>query len=233
MPVIDVYRSLCQVRGMPPIHSTATGVRDDIRILRDEWGVAHIRAGSADDAFFAQGYVHAQDRLWHMDCARKQMEGRWAEWVGAPGVPLDAQNRRMDAAGASRRDYAALSDEARRMVDSYAAGVNAWLAQAPLPPLEYRPPQSEQEQTGDDPVHVRGAKTADQQRSGKKDQPGNDRLAMPEPVGEEAHHRRERIHPHDMQRDGDAHQGDGSAVVGDVHRGHGHNRDHDDLRTED
>ena len=43
------------------------------------------RAGrSLRDAFFAQGFVHAQDRLWHMEYDRRRAAGRWAEYVGEP-----------------------------------------------------------------------------------------------------------------------------------------------------
>ena len=65
------------------------GLSRDVEVNRDEWGIPHVRAGSSDDAFFAQGYVHAQDRLFQMDTARRKMEGRWAEWVGPAGVAAD------------------------------------------------------------------------------------------------------------------------------------------------
>src|ERR1043165_4896018 len=64
-------------------------VEGPVRLYRDEWGIPHVRARSVHDAFVGQGYVHAMDRLWQMDAARKQMEGRWSEWVGAAGLPAD------------------------------------------------------------------------------------------------------------------------------------------------
>lgn len=108
-----------------------------VEIYRDDWSIAHARASGVLDAFAAQGYLHAQDRMWHMDSARKQMEGRWAEWVGPAAVELDKLSRRTGAAEASRRDYDALSEESRQMCDAYAAGVNAWIA-ASERPLEYQ-----------------------------------------------------------------------------------------------
>ena len=80
----------------------------EIRIYRDEWGIPRIRAHSAHDAFYGQGYAHAMDRFWQMDASRKQMEGRWAEWVGSAGVPADRLARRLRAGAASIRDYQAL-----------------------------------------------------------------------------------------------------------------------------
>ena len=43
------------------------GLRADVQVLRDRWGVPHIYAQNVDDLFMAQGYVMAQDRLWQME----------------------------------------------------------------------------------------------------------------------------------------------------------------------
>jgi penicillin G amidase len=111
-------------------------VSQPVHIYRDEWHIPHVRARSMRDAFVGQGYAHAMDRLWQMDASRKQMEGRWSEWVGPGGVAADKLARRLGAAAASVRDYDALGAEARMMVDAYAAGVNAFIAAGPAP-VEY------------------------------------------------------------------------------------------------
>ena len=111
-------------------------VSQPVHIYRDEWDIPHVRARTMHDAFAGQGYAHAMDRLWQMDASRKQMEGRWAEWVGPAGVAADKLARRLGAAAASVRDYHALGAEARMMVDAYAAGVNAFIAAGPVP-VEY------------------------------------------------------------------------------------------------
>ena len=108
-------------------------VERPVRLYRDEWGIPHVRAQSVRDVFVGQGYAHAMDRLWQMDASRKQMEGRWAEWVGAAALPADRLARRVRAAAASIRDYQALGADARAMVDAYAAGVNAYLRSHPAP----------------------------------------------------------------------------------------------------
>jgi penicillin amidase len=109
-------------------------VEGPVRLYRDEWGIPHVRARSVHDVFVGQGYAHAMDRLWQMDAARKQMEGRWSEWVGAAALPADRLARRLRAGAASIRDYQALGADARAMVDAYAAGVNACLRSHPAPP---------------------------------------------------------------------------------------------------
>ena len=52
-------------RSFPPIDGeiAAAGLADDVEIVRDDDGVPHIYAGNEYDLFFAQGYVHAQDRF--------------------------------------------------------------------------------------------------------------------------------------------------------------------------
>ena len=87
------------------------GLEDKVDVHRDAWGIPHARARGTADAFFAQGYVHAQDRLWQMDAARRRMLGRWAEWEGSAGVAADTLARQLDVAGASQRDFAGLSGE--------------------------------------------------------------------------------------------------------------------------
>lgn len=101
-----------------------------VEVYTDELGIAHARAASVHDAFVAQGYLHARDRLWQMDAVRRQMAGRWSEWVGPSGVAADTLARRLDADGASRRDFDAIGDEARGILTAYAAGVNAYRDEA-------------------------------------------------------------------------------------------------------
>ena len=50
---------------------TVPGLHADVQVIRDTWGVPHIYAQSADDLFFGQGYVMAQDRLWQMEMWRR------------------------------------------------------------------------------------------------------------------------------------------------------------------
>lgn len=114
------------------------GLEGPVEIHRDAWSIAHIRAGNPHDAWFALGYVHATDRIWQMDATRRRMAGRWSEWVGAEGVPSDRLCRRLGGETASRRDLAALGEQARAMLSAYTAGVNAWLGEGHALPLEYR-----------------------------------------------------------------------------------------------
>ena len=69
-----VYRPQAQTTG-----DVAAGVAAEVVIARDRRGVPHIVAKSLDDLFFAQGYAHAQDRLFQLDVTRRQASGELAE----------------------------------------------------------------------------------------------------------------------------------------------------------
>lgn len=114
------------------------GLTAPVEIVRDPEGVAHIRAASISDAFFAQGFVHAQDRLWQLEYDRQRAAGRWAEWAGRAWLDQDILYRRLDLPATSRRDYAAFDAETRAVFDAFAAGVNAFIASTPVLPIEYQ-----------------------------------------------------------------------------------------------
>ena len=104
-----------------------------MEILRDAIGVPHCYADDEAEAFHAQGWVHAADRLWQMEYDRRRAVGRLAEVVGASAVAADTFYRRLDLEASVRRDVAALSAETVSMLTAYSAGVNAWLAASALP----------------------------------------------------------------------------------------------------
>ncbi len=125
--------------ALPPLDARldVPGLDAPAEIRRDQDGVPHVRAATAQDAFFAQGFAHAQDRLFQMELNRRRALGRSAEWLGAAAFPADALARRLGIEAASRRDAAALGAPARAMIEAYAAGVNAWLASGAPRPVEY------------------------------------------------------------------------------------------------
>src|SRR5207244_5765419 len=101
------------------------GLEGRAEVWRDPEGVPHVQASSTHDAFFAQGLVHAQDRLWQMEHDRRRAGGRLAECVGPSVLPQDVHARRLRLAVSARADYAAVNRETRAMPQAYAAGLNA------------------------------------------------------------------------------------------------------------
>jgi len=104
-----------------------------VTITRDSWGIGHASAGSADDAFWAQGWMAASDRIWQMEWDRLRAFGRWASVVGPSGLAEDKFFRRIDLSGLARRHWEQLDPQAKAMTEAYCAGVNAWLAKGSLP----------------------------------------------------------------------------------------------------
>jgi penicillin G amidase len=99
----------------------------DVEVIRDEYGIAHIYADTAEDLFRAQGYVHAQDRFWEMDVRRHVTSGRLSELFGADQVETDAFVRTLGWRQVARQEFPLLAPETRRYLQAYADGVNAWL----------------------------------------------------------------------------------------------------------
>ena len=58
------------------------GLNGEVEILRDRWGVPHIYAAGEHDLLFAQGFTHAQDRLWQLDLLWLIVAGRLSEVMG-------------------------------------------------------------------------------------------------------------------------------------------------------
>lgn len=122
-----------------------TGLHHAVTIDRDDDGFVAIKAADDDDAAFALGFAHAQDRLFQMDSMRRLGSGRLSEIVGAAALPTDRRMRVLDLRRQAQSQYAAASPALKARLDAYAAGVNAFLEQhrGALPPefivLNYRP----------------------------------------------------------------------------------------------
>lgn len=124
--------------GLPQTQGTITleGPLAPIEIRRDAWGVPHIAAGDSRDAYFALGFVHAQDRLWQMDMMRRYGAGRLSEVVGARALDTDRMMRTLGVYRLAKRAVDQLDPDTRAALDAYAQGVNAFLAarRGALPP---------------------------------------------------------------------------------------------------
>ena len=130
----DLKQALPKIDGTIPL----AGLDASVEVYRDTYGIPHVRASSERDAFYAQGFVTAQDRLWHMEYDRRRGAGRWAEAVGVSALEQDKLMRRFRLEASARADYQAVEDHTRMMLDAYAAGVNAFIDSTESLPVEYR-----------------------------------------------------------------------------------------------
>jgi penicillin amidase len=90
-------------------------------------GVPHIYASTQHDLFFAQGYVHAQDRFWQMDFWRHQGAGRLSELLGENLLGNDKFLRTVGWERVAKEEIALLDPEPKAILEAYAEGVNAYL----------------------------------------------------------------------------------------------------------
>jgi penicillin amidase len=131
---IDTYR-------VPGLQRAA-----EIRI--DEWGVPHIYADTQYDVFFVQGFNAARDRLWQIDTWRRRGLGELSAVLGSAYVAQDRAARLFLYRGDMYREWLAYGSDAKRIAESFTAGINAYVELTEthpdlLPPefevLGYRP----------------------------------------------------------------------------------------------
>jgi penicillin amidase len=106
------------------------GLRGQVEVIRDRWGVPHIYASHDHDLFFAQGVVHAQDRLWQMELNRRIGAGRLSELFGEISLETDRTTRTLGFHRLGQADWAQAGEEVRSVMLAYSEGVNAFLQSA-------------------------------------------------------------------------------------------------------
>ncbi|HUI73216.1 MAG TPA: penicillin acylase family protein, partial [Spirochaetia bacterium] len=116
--------------SFPRTHGTTAvkGLQAGVQVLRDRYGVPHIRATSMHDLFFAQGYVTAQDRFWQMEFWRRIGSGRLSELFGKKTLGADIFLRTAGFRRAAERDFKAMDADEKAVLAAYADGVNAYLS---------------------------------------------------------------------------------------------------------
>jgi penicillin G amidase len=117
-------------RPFPGYDGTVTlpSLAGEVEVVRDEHGIPHIYADTAEDLFRVQGYVHAQDRFWQMDLRRYTTAGRLSELFGEDQVDTDTFIRAMGWRRIAAQELPLLDPATRRYLEAYAEGVNGWLA---------------------------------------------------------------------------------------------------------
>ena len=125
-PPIDAYR-------LPGLQQSA-----EIRI--DEWGIPHIDAKTQYDAFFVQGFNAARDRLWQIDTWRRRGLGELSAEFGAGYVAQDRAARLFLYRGDMYREWLAYGSDAKRIAESFTAGINAYVDLTQTQP-EMLPPE--------------------------------------------------------------------------------------------
>ena len=113
------------------------GLDAPVTVTRDALGIPTITGTSRADVARATGFLHAQDRFFQMDLARRQAAGELSELVGAAALDADRQFRIHRFRAIAERALASADAEWRAVLDAYTEGVNSGLAALDAPPFEY------------------------------------------------------------------------------------------------
>lgn len=140
-PVLKWFVHKQAKNNLPNLNETihATKLKSKVEIIRDKWSVAHIYAENKDDLFFAQGYVHAQERLWQMELTRRVVAGRLSEVVGKDALNVDRIARIMGFKALGVKDEKMFGDtELFPYLEAYVHGVNHFIETCKHPPAEFK-----------------------------------------------------------------------------------------------
>ena len=124
VPTTVAQKSFPQIDG----EITLPGLDGPVDIYRDSSGIPHIYATTDHDLIFAQGYVHAQDRFWQMDFWRHQGTGTLSEMMGKATLGTDKFIRTLGWGRISEEEYSRMSSDKQAILETYADGINAYLA---------------------------------------------------------------------------------------------------------
>ncbi len=121
--VVTVRQSFPDTSGEASIE----GIHHAIDIRRDDKGIPQIYADDPEDLFFAQGYVHAQDRFFEMDFRRHVTAGRLSELFGKSALDTDKFVRTLGWRRVAEKEVEQLDPQTRALLDAYARGVNQYI----------------------------------------------------------------------------------------------------------
>lgn len=107
------------------------GLLSEVSVNRDKWGVPQIYADNQHDLFLAQGYVHAQDRLFQMEINRRLGMGTLSEVVGYPGLDTDKVSRIMGLRRVAEKSLPLLDKATKDILNAYCEGINAFIDNHP------------------------------------------------------------------------------------------------------
>ena len=126
-----VMGTITTQRGWPQTTGTIalSGLTRPVTVIRDFAGIIQITADTPHDLFMAQGYVHAQERMWQMEISRRIGAGRLSELFGEGQIDRDRYIRTLGWRVAAQRDLDAMAPETVGILEAYADGVNAWITE--------------------------------------------------------------------------------------------------------
>ena len=119
--------------GALPINSfgKTSEIIGEAKIERDEWGIAHVSGKTDADAIFSMIYAQAEDDFPRIERNYLVSLGRLAEADGEKALWQDLRQRLWMAPAVLQENYATSPAWLRKLMDAWAAGLNAYLADHP------------------------------------------------------------------------------------------------------
>ena len=131
------FRTLAVAAGLicfsPPggWNSPADDLASRVTIYRDTYGIPHVFGETDAATMFGFAYAQAEDNFWRIEDNYIRSLGRRAEVEGERGLVSDRRNRALEIPRLARDEYARMSRKMRALLDGFAAGLNAYLADHP------------------------------------------------------------------------------------------------------
>ncbi|MFP5225696.1 MAG: penicillin acylase family protein, partial [Actinomycetota bacterium] len=126
--------------GVPAQAMHPSGSHDQIKIVRDQYGVPHVYAPTAKQVSYGAGYALAQDRLWQMHILRLLTKGNLSHLLGDLIVDADQEARfwlyTAEERAARFETYPA---DIRENLAAFRDGINEWIAQINADPINKMP----------------------------------------------------------------------------------------------
>lgn len=132
--IVIIIGSFYILESSLPVYSgeiSVDNIDNKVEIFRDDFAIPYINAKSDLDAYFALGYIHAQDRLFQMDFNRRAGEGRLSEIFGSKTIFFDKMFRTLGLFEIVKKSYAAFDEETKKKLIAYSNGVNEFINNAP------------------------------------------------------------------------------------------------------
>ncbi|MGI5308763.1 penicillin acylase family protein [Rheinheimera sp. WS51] len=108
-----------------------------VRLDRDNLGYLSIHAANRQDAAYALGFSHGQERFFQMDLMRRNAAGELAALFGSRAINADKNLRKHRFRYRAEQALQQLDNQQAALIQRYTAGVNAGLQQLTLAPFEY------------------------------------------------------------------------------------------------
>src|SRR3954466_10313299 len=131
MRLVRVVAPLAALFGFAAVAGAQVNLANHVTIYRDTYGIPHVFGETDAATAFGFAYAQAEDNFWRIEDNYLRALDRRAEADGENGVGGERRNRAVEIPRLARAEYARTSRKMRAILDGFAAGLNAYLADHP------------------------------------------------------------------------------------------------------